>query len=101
MVYDRSNCGRGKKRRRKKRDEIDSSETAMQTTVIAIPLAKAIGPCVNKMHLRRGGRERKEERKKERKKERKEGREKKKVVIIHGGLILTTVAFFGPSITMC
>ena len=78
MVYDRSNCGRGKKRRRKKRDEIDSSETAMQTTVIAIPLAKAIGPCVNKMHLRRGGRERKEERKKERKKERKEGREKKK-----------------------
>lgn len=73
---------------KKKRDEIDSSETAMQTTVIAIPLATAIGPCVNKMHLRRGG-----------EKERKKG--KKKVVIIHGGLILTTVAFFGPSITMC
>lgn len=90
MVYDRSNCGRGEKKKKKKeRDEIDSSETAMQTTVIAIPLAKAIGPCVNKMHLR-GGRE-----------ERKRGRGEKKVVIIHGGLILTTVAFFGPSITMC
>lgn len=50
--------------KKKKRDEIDSSETAMQTTVIAIPLATAIGPCVNKMHLRRGGGERKKERKK-------------------------------------